>query len=165
MTKPILEFKGRNEYLSNFSLCKFVWEGITWPHSEAAYQAAKFPREKWAAFASMSPGKSKREGQKPGVRPDWDDVKIEIMHTIVREKFCQNLHLLEKLLATGNAHLEEGNTWDDVFWGVCPPRSGIGRNELGKILMRIRAEFSEAWTAPQKQVIITYDHFPQNHLS
>lgn len=160
MSKSILEFKGRNEFLSNFFLCKFVWEGILWPHSEAAYQAAKFPRHKWEAFASMSPGKAKREGQKPGKREDWDDVKIAIMHSIVREKFCQNLHLLELLLATGDAILEEGNTWNDIFWGICPPKSRIGRNELGKILMSIRAEFSEAWSAPQKQVIITYDHCP-----
>lgn len=31
----------------------------------------------------------------------------------------------------------EGNTWGDKVWGVC---DGIGENNLGKTLMRIRSE-------------------------
>jgi ribA/ribD-fused uncharacterized protein len=150
---PILEFRGPHRYLSNFYLCKFTWQGIEWPHSEAAYQAAKFPRHQWNKFLVLSPNAAKYAGKAPGMRADWEDVKIEIMYSIVREKFCQNIELLEKLLATGNAHLEEGNTWKDVFWGVCPPGSKKGRNELGKILMRIRQEFTET----QDDGIIYYD--------
>ena len=31
--------------------------------------------------------------------------------------------------------LVEGNTWGDKVWGVC---DGVGENNLGKTLMRIR---------------------------
>ena len=80
-------------------------------------------------------------GKTLDMRPDWDDVRLNIMYDIVLAKFAQNPHLAEKLLATGDAELEEGNTWNDRFWGVCPPGSGDGENHLGKTLMRIRAEF------------------------
>jgi predicted NAD-dependent protein-ADP-ribosyltransferase YbiA (DUF1768 family) len=58
------------------------------------------------------------------------------MEELVRRKFADP-ELAEKLLATGDEELVEGNTWNDRFWGVC---RGEGRNELGKILMRVRAE-------------------------
>ena len=34
----------------------------------------------------------------------------------------------------------EGNNWNDTFWGVC---RGKGRNELGKVLMKVRSELSK----------------------
>ena len=41
------------------------------------------------------------------------------------------------LLATKEAVLKEGNTWNDVFWGISL-KTGRGENNLGKILMRVR---------------------------
>ena len=58
----------------------------------------------------------------------------------VSGKFAQNPDLLQKLLDTGDAHLEETNTWKDTFWGVC---KGEGQNNLGKILMSVREELRE----------------------
>ena len=40
-------------------------------------------------------------------------------------------------MATGDAELVEGNTWNDTYWGVC---NGVGHNHLGKILMQVRQE-------------------------
>ena len=48
--------------------------------------------------------------------------------------------LREKLLATGNEELIEGNWWGDTYWGVC---KGKGENNLGKSLMKIRTELQE----------------------
>ena len=59
------------------------------------------------------------------------------MEEIIYEKFNQNLDLKAKLLETGNAELEEGNTWGDTCWGIC---NGIGKNMLGQILMRVRTQ-------------------------
>lgn len=44
--------------------------------------------------------------------------------------------LTRALMATGNAELVEGNTWNDTFWGIC---NGTGENHLGKLLMKVRA--------------------------
>lgn len=58
----------------------------------------------------------------------------------MREKFTQNTELADKLLATGDAYLEEGNTWGDRIWGTV---NGSGANRLGVILMQIRAELKD----------------------
>lgn len=58
------------------------------------------------------------------------------MKDLVRQKF-QHPELKKKLLKTKNATLIEGNTWGDVYWGVC---NGVGENNLGKILMETRAK-------------------------
>lgn len=71
---------------------------------------------------------------------DWEEVKDKVMYEIVLAKFTQNPDLKEKLLATGDEHLEEGNTWGDTTWGTV---NGIGENRLGIILMKVRKELQE----------------------
>jgi len=140
----IILFKGEYHFLSNFYAARFEWDGIVWPHSEAAYQAAKtLDREVREAFATLTnPVAAKRAGKRVFMRKDWNEVKAEIMYDIVYSKFDQNPNLKRKLLQTGNKILEEGNTWGDRTWGICPPGSGQGQNLLGRILMSIRDEFA-----------------------
>ncbi|TFH07047.1 MAG: NADAR family protein [Candidatus Thorarchaeota archaeon] len=140
-SEPILTFFGKNRFLSNFYPAEMVWDSIVWPTSEHAYQAAKFPDRKDRLWISemKSPQEAKAAGKGKG-GPDWQKQSLQLMYEIVKLKFQQNPHLKEMLLATGSVHLEEGNTWHDDFWGVCPPGSSQGRNELGKILMRVRRE-------------------------
>lgn len=64
-------------------------------------------------------------------------VKFDIMFEIVKAKFFQNKDLSERLIATGDAYLEETNTWHDTVWGVC---NGIGTNWLGQILSLVRLD-------------------------
>ena len=71
------------------------------------------------------------------LRHDWEKVKFDIMYEICKAKFSQNAELKDKLLATGDEYLEEGNTWGDRIWGTV---NGKGQNNLGKILMRVREE-------------------------
>ena len=66
--------------------------------------------------------------------------KIDIMYNICKAKFTQNETLKTKLLKTGDAMLIEGNTWGDKIWGQV---NGVGENNLGKILMRIREELKD----------------------
>jgi ribA/ribD-fused uncharacterized protein len=74
------------------------------------------------------------------LRKDWEQVKYDIMLDIVRAKFSQNPEIKEKLIATGNTPLEEGNTGGDRIWGTV---NGKGANNLGKILMKVREELAE----------------------
>lgn len=131
-------FDGEYYFLSNFYNANVEYEGLIYKNSEAAFQAAKCmyanDRER---FTEYNPGKAKREGRKVLLRLDWEEVKDQVMLDIVRAKFSQNEILKEKLLATGDAHLVEGNTWGDCYWGVC---KGKGRNHLGIILMQVRKE-------------------------
>lgn len=145
MSQPILEFQGEYRFLSNFARAEFVWDNIVWKHSEGAYQAAKtLDREERLEMSKVDkPGEIKRQGKQVACRAGWDQIKYDIMHEIVLAKFTQNPELKAKLLATVDAHLEEGNYWKDREWGVCPPRSGNGKNLLGKILMQVREELNE----------------------
>lgn len=140
--EPIISFWGKNRFLSNFYPAEFVWDNIVWKHSEGAYQAAKsLNREARLAMAAVEkPGATKQLGKRINIRPDWNEVRDEIMYEIVTEKFRQNPDLKAQLIATGDAHLEEGNTWGDRYWGVCPVGSGNGQNKLGKTLMKVRQE-------------------------
>jgi ribA/ribD-fused uncharacterized protein len=130
-------FSGIFHFLSNFHRAPLMYHGIAYPTSEHAYQAAKTLNENSKMNISIlgTPSEAKRYGQTVSKRIDWAEVKLEIMAEIVRAKFIQNPTLREKLLATDDAILEEGNTWGDTYWGVC---KGSGENNLGKVLMELR---------------------------
>lgn len=133
-------FRGEYDFLSNFYPAGFEYGGLYYLNSEAAFQAQKcLTEEEKQQFTYLPPNKAKRLGRQVKLRPDWENVKEELMEEIVRAKFTQNENLREKLLATGEIPLMEGNTWGDACWGV-DLRTGKGENRLGKILMKIRDE-------------------------
>lgn len=135
-------FSGEYRFLSNFWPCRVEFEGQIYPSVEHAYVAAKTtnPLIRELITVIKTAGKAKRVGKAMSLRSDWEDVKENIMYELVKCKFSRDLELKEKLLATGDAQLIEGNTWGDTFWGVC---SGFGDNKLGKILMKVREELEE----------------------
>lgn len=136
----INRFRGVHSFLSNFYETPVTWEGLTYPHAEAAFQAAKvLTNEERLPFTFLEPAKAKQRGRRIKQREDWQQVKTQIMEEIVRAKFDQNPAIAALLLATGDAELIEGNTWHDDCWGV-DLRTGKGENRLGKILMKIREE-------------------------
>lgn len=130
----------RNEYffLSNFYEAPVTYKGLTYRNNEAAFQAQKCanPKER-EAFTKMNPSEAKRAGRRVQLRKDWEKIKISVMTDIVKAKFEQNSNLAEKLLATGDACLEEGNDWGDRIWGTV---NGQGANYLGNILMNTREQ-------------------------
>lgn len=134
----INNFDGKYRFLSNFYSYPIEYEGIVYPSNEHAFQAAKSLDEAVRKeIASLpTPGQAKRMGRHVELRSDWEKVKVDIMYELCKTKFS-SIEMKEKLLATGNEPLEEGNTWNDQFWGVC---RGKGENHLGKILMKVRDE-------------------------
>jgi len=143
-------FQGEYGFLSNFHAAPITFERIVYPTVEHAFQAAKAKDRalKLSVANAPSPGAAKRMGRKLHLRPDWEMVKVDIMRALVRLKFSTHSELRAQLLATGDAMLIEGNTWNDTFWGVC---QGNGRNQLGEILMEVRRELAEAET-PASQI-------------
>ncbi len=132
----IRRFTGEYRFLSNFFPCRITYEGITYPSTEHAYQAAKtLSQKERRRFVDMTAGEAKREGRKLQMRSDWEEVKLQVMEDVLCLKFFGNKSLAAQLLATGDQELIEGNAWGDTFWGVC---NGIGENHLGKLLMKVR---------------------------
>jgi ribA/ribD-fused uncharacterized protein len=146
----IPEFQGEHRFLSNFPDAEVMWGGMKFPRVENAYQAAKCrDKEDMKKFLTISAGEAKRLGRTIPIRPDWEEMKLRVMEMLVSEKFHNIPEYREKLLATGDEELVEGNAWGDTFWGVC---KGVGENHLGKILMKIRKEIQE-WEDFQKTLI------------
>lgn len=139
MTTPnrIDRFEGPYAFLSNFWPSLIRYQGHDYPTVEHAFQAAKarHASDRDAIRLARSPGRAKALGRQCALRPDWEQVKYDIMFALVTLKFTCNEQLLFALLQTGDAYLEEGNDWDDRVWGRV---DGVGENHLGQILMRVR---------------------------
>lgn len=139
--EPIYGFDGQYRFLSNFSKDRAQYDGVWYPTSENAYQAAKcadpFDRQQ---FLNITPGQAKRLGQEVTLRKDWEELKIGIMHQILTSKFSEE-SVGDLLLNTGDAELHELNTWDDRFWGIIEVGGMYyGLDHLGKVLMQVRLE-------------------------
>jgi ribA/ribD-fused uncharacterized protein len=133
--------------LSNFSAFTLLWKGRLFQTSEHAYHWEKFAvghrhhaAEIMGALSAHDALKY-AERHKADRRPDWDDVKIEIMLGILRAKAEQHEYVRRKLLETGERELVE-NSWRDSFWGWGPDRDGM--NMLGTLWMKVRAELRRA---------------------
>ena len=124
-------------FLSNYFTAPIEENGVTYPTNEHYFHAHKssIVSQNILIAHAATPGEAKRLGRKCKMRPDWNTYRLEVMRNGIHLKFTQHPELAEKLLATGNEELIEGNTWNDKFWGVC---DGVGENNLGKILMEER---------------------------
>lgn len=122
------------------------FEGMRYRNSEAAFQAAKL-KNKHARlpFMELDANESKWRGKNPNLTPlrsDWNEVKDEVMYTIVKNKMERHPKILALLISTGNKDIKEGNFWNDLYWGV-DYQTRKGRNQLGITLMRLREEFKQ----------------------
>ncbi|MCA9332111.1 NADAR family protein [Candidatus Saccharibacteria bacterium] len=143
----VVGFYPREFYtFDNFSSFQVIWNGVRWPTSEHAYQAAHFfdtapelaeqIRDAMSAHDAYKIAKSNAD-KAPA---NWDDIKVGIMEEIVRCKLEQHPYIQQKLRQTGNVPIVEDSP-KDAFWGWGPDHTG--RNELGKIWMRLRAVMND----------------------
>ena len=140
----IAMFEGKYAFLSNFDHSPFTVDGVTFPTVEHWFQAFKTldPEDFRDIAAADTPGRAKRMGRHVELRPDWEEIKTDVMMEGLRHKFAIP-ELRAKLLATGDEELMEGNTWHDNAWGNCvcqKCQNTPGRNMLGMLLMELRNE-------------------------
>jgi len=144
-------FEGANRFLSNFHEHPITYNGVIYPSSEHAYQAAKFAdvSDRQHVAAMPTPNDSKEMGRKADLSKlsfHWDTEKYGIMREILSIKFELGTELASRLMDTGDHALVEGNYWHDTYWGVCygkcrrGPHSADGTNHLGVLLMCQREE-------------------------
>ena len=121
----IKRFNGKYRFLSNFYPSKVSLDGLEYDNVEAAFQAAKTDdvADRRRIREATKPGDAKHLGQKVKLRQDWEKIKIQVMEDLVRQKFQNHPDLRDKLLATADSPLEEGNLWNDLFWGICKGQS------------------------------------------
>jgi ribA/ribD-fused uncharacterized protein len=130
---------------SNFAPYPIKLKGKTWPTSEHYFQAQKFAGTQYEEEIRLtkSPAVAARMGRSRArpLRPDWEEVKVDIMREAVFAKFTQHPDLREILVGTGDAHIVE-HSKKDSYWG--DGGDGKGKNVLGKILMAVRKRLLSA---------------------
>lgn len=132
----ILGFFGDYRFLSNFHICDCVFEDLTFPSSEHVYMFQKSLDESYRSsiIKAPTPKTARQIGQTVKLRSDWNNYRKLAMLNALNSKF-KNSQERKMLKATGDAYLEETNTWNDTYWGVC---NCVGENMLGRLLMQIR---------------------------
>jgi N-glycosidase YbiA len=97
MTDPIQFYSRRTKYyeFSNFAPFGFEDEGLNWPTVEHFFQAQKFIGAQNAAYkevirAAKTPKEAKSLGRtrRIAIRPDWDEIKDDVMLYAIRRKFA-----------------------------------------------------------------------------
>lgn len=128
-------------FLSNMYPAIVRYNNNNYPTVEHAFQAAKTldTKEQYLIWCCQSPYEAKKIGRKVTLRNDWFEVRNSIMENLIHQKFLHK-DLKQKLLATKEAELIEGNNWGDYYWGKV---NGVGLNWLGKILMNEREKIKE----------------------
>jgi len=157
----IKEFQGKYRWLSNFWPVEITYNGLLFPSLEHAYMSAKNNSKEWKYFCvqEKNPKIVKKRSYEIDLVPDWDNKKLEIMNNLISIKF-KNRELRKKLLQTKNTYIQEGNTWNDTFWGV-DIKTKKGENNLGKIIMQVRDEIKKSHILfkflQEKKKIILFD--------
>ncbi|MTJ14527.1 NADAR family protein [Anabaena sp. UHCC 0187] len=136
-------YSTREEYgcFSNFSSHGFVLDELYWSTSEHYFQAQKFLGT--PHLEKLRLVKTPKEAAKMGrqrtlpLRPDWEEVKDNIMRNAVLCKFSTHADIKEILLSTDKEELVE-NSPIDYYWGC--GADGSGKNMLGIILMAVREQ-------------------------
>jgi len=128
----------KHGFLSNFYLSTIYVDKKPFLSVEHAYQAHKTLDEnaRETIRKAKSPQEAKKLGRCVQLRSDWDEVKLPLMRSFLKQKF-ENPFLSNMLIETGHAQLIHVNSWNDRVWGIC---RGAGENWLGRLLMEIRQE-------------------------
>lgn len=130
---------------SNFSSFAVEWKGRVWPTSEHAYQAAHFFETEPNLVEQIFNARSAHNAYKIAkanadkAPKNWHDIKTEVMLDVCRHKLEQHPYIRQKLLETQDFVLAEDSPKDD-FWGWGSNKGG--RNELGRVWMKLRAEIA-----------------------
>ncbi|KAK3815438.1 MAG: hypothetical protein J3Q66DRAFT_389280 [Benniella sp.] len=142
-------YRQQNAYgeFSNFYYAPIVIDGLEWPTTEHYFQAQKFAHLPDSQYVEMirvtpQPGSAAKMGRNRSwpLRPDWEEIKDDVMRACVLQKFLQHPNLAEVLLGTGNRYLNE-HTANDRYWA--DGGDGTGKNMLGIILMEVRDKISK----------------------
>lgn len=117
--------------------------------TEALYQACRYPhlvvvqREILGQKSPMA-AKMRAKPFREQSRPDWHDIRVDVMRWCLRLKFAFHVRSFGQLLAStaGKPIVEDSHK--DAFWGAVRQKANgqllIGRNVLGRLLMELRDE-------------------------
>lgn len=146
--KTAEQFGGLSNMAGGYSL---RINGIRILTSEALYQACRFPHMPEVqriiiGQASPMTAKMKSKPYRKDSRPDWDDVRVDIMWWCLRVKLAQNWEKFGDLLLSTEGMPIVEESYRDPFWGAKPINGEtlVGINILGRLLTELREQFRSA---------------------
>lgn len=154
------EYKFLNNFYETCVEFKRKGQPFVATSSEAAYQSFKTTDLKVARdICAMRPDIAARVGRSLNLRPDWEDIKINVMYHVVYSKF-KNVRLQSALFNLFDTAPRDfrgiiyKNAHGDQFWGV--DKSGNGENHLGIVLNDVYVKLK---TAELIQNFRIWDHY------
>jgi len=114
MKDTINFYRQTNAYgeFSNFYYAPIVIDGLEWPTTEHYFQAQKFAHLPDSEYVEMirvtpQPGSAAKMGRNRSwpLRPDWEEIKDDVMRACVLQKFLQHPKMADVLLGTGDRYL------------------------------------------------------------
>jgi len=142
-----------NKEFSNFYETEFELDAVKYKSAEHAFEAVKAKTfgdeemfEKILKAKSAQSAKSFGNKVKDFKEDTWKEKQDEVMKTVLRAKFTQNLELRKKLLDTEDKVLANADS-RDKYWGIGTsantsmakdPKKWKGENKLGVMLMELR---------------------------
>lgn len=140
----VIGFYPREFYpLDNFSSFKVEVDGYLYASLEEAFQSSLFLPDYPEIAEQIKNSHSAHEAQKIMLK-NVEKVKytnqqqLVIMEKLLRLKLEQNPYVLKKLLETNGYYIVEDSPKDNYWgWGI----NRDGRNQLGKIWMKLREEY------------------------
>src|SRR6266508_4495518 len=102
-----------------------VHQGIEYRTVDNFYQAMKTQKddiETRRKIAAASPEEAKALGERVKARPDWPEIRLQVLETALRHKFAPGTRWHARLRATGDMDILDGSK----------------ENRLGALLMRLR---------------------------
>ena len=135
--------------LARFYEIPIIIDGEIWPSAGHYVEANKFVDSQGSytqyAFdiriATLPAEVIKISGdQSSFIRPDWEEVRDEIMLKALTAKFTQYRDLYKSLMDTEDAYIVE-HVEEDHYWG--DGEDGTGKSILGELLMKLRDQFRQ----------------------
>lgn len=127
----------------------FDIDGRHWATSEHYFQAQTFAGTIHEDEVRLVP--TVRDAARMGsdeqlpLRPDWENVKPDVMRKALHHKFASHPSLVDLLLSSGDEEIIEQTT-EDYYWGCGSDGSGLSM--LGKLLTELRAECRSSSSRP-----------------
>ena len=135
-------------YTAEHSSEATLWGGVGAAELGLTGEVTKEAFEKILKAKSAQSAKAAGKKVKEYKEETWKEKKDEVMKTVLRAKFTQNLELRKKLLDTEDKRLANADS-RDKYWGIGTsanttmakdPKKWKGENKLGAMLEELRAQ-------------------------
>jgi predicted NAD-dependent protein-ADP-ribosyltransferase YbiA (DUF1768 family) len=90
-------------------------------------------------------------------RPDWENVKVEIMRWCIQVKLAQNFFKFGEILESTGVKIIVEDSRNNDFWGAIRGKSNenilVGSNVLGKLLVELRKIYLQHKDIPESFIV------------